>query len=769
MKPSRLARSNQQNNARARTKNQSIFDRRKYRTHKEQNLSKNAMVFSEFYSKKAKKVATGEKHTKRKVSTFKDVKPEFRPKKKSRHGIKNKPFGTDASTFKQKSRPENKPRFHKPSEEALQLSEKLKLFSKNKNLDGALKEYWSKSNDAFRDGHHACIVVDCSARCGNIKEGEKIVEYLRKSHKHVNIETKTALLKGYVHSGEIAKAEKLFVSMCESKAKKDLPNTRSFNTLLRGCLWCAASVDQNDNVTGGVVTCEKAWNLFQDLQKSGSVSSGFDVSSFEYSISLLCQALKTEAAENRIKELKVTFLDESKDPACVPQSVSEALAISYLALARAYAILYQREQANSACNLAIDFANKSRKALLGKDITTSLQHGKRGKNLSTSRTESNVLYREHRLSEIKNEAEAISDILDKSEESPNPRQLCRRLLLRLVVLAGGGTTDDEYVASEKSGTTIQGILVNTAYFNFGLDTALENMGMTLDNSKKTLRKKDCNRILGHVGLQGGVVHDNGIIDFRRIFKAGTGKVKKRSKKARPMVIELGSGFGDWIVKQAMTNPEIDFISVELRADRVGQTFARTAILSSSSSSSLENLCIVGAESGSFLTENVQNESVSTIYINHPEPPTQTFGAEVTNLEAIMDGEKEPAHMLSSRTLVAAANCLTNSPESKIVIVTDNKWYGRLICATLVRIRRKHPNLLHSFDCTKYNYETVETFDEGVTKVSLFQGQPDESIGYSRQEGNGKGVSYFDRLWRTGAGSHAEKRSRFIIVMTKLDK
>lgn len=39
------------------------------------------------------------------------------------------------------------------------------------------------------------------------------------SLKHVNVETKTALLKGYVHSGEISKAENLFVSMCNEKGR----------------------------------------------------------------------------------------------------------------------------------------------------------------------------------------------------------------------------------------------------------------------------------------------------------------------------------------------------------------------------------------------------------------------------------------------------------------------------------------------------------------------------------------------------------------------
>ena len=123
------------------------------------------MVFSDFYSKKAQTKLTKEKKPKRKAPT--NVKDEPVSKKKSKDG-KKKRSGGDVTALKHKARPEKKARFRKPSEDALKLSEKLKEFSRNKNLDGCLKEYWSKLNDSIRDGHHACIVVDCSARCGKI-------------------------------------------------------------------------------------------------------------------------------------------------------------------------------------------------------------------------------------------------------------------------------------------------------------------------------------------------------------------------------------------------------------------------------------------------------------------------------------------------------------------------------------------------------------------------------------------------------------------------
>eukprot|EP00980_Cylindrotheca_fusiformis_P022434 scaffold9294_cov184-Cylindrotheca_fusiformis.AAC.1 len=460
----------------------------------------------------------------------------------------------------------------------------------------------------------------------------------------------------------------------------------------------------------------------------------------------------------------------------ISQSVAESLSASYLALARAYALLAERDKAEIACNSAIDFAKRSKDAL-GKGDSAADDHRKKGKDSSDGRrTESNIVYRRHRLSEIETEAWTIKEIVSKPnlEEASNPRHLARRLLLRLHVLVGGGTTDSESSGRTSpfdgaKGPSIQSRLVNAAYFSYGLDVVLKRMKFAFETEKRSLRKRDCNRILGVVGLQGGIVHDAGELDFRRIFHAGIGKSRsrKRSKKERPIEVELGSGFGDWIVKKAMASPEKNFLAVELRADRVGQTFARTTILSSCSP--IENLCSVGAEGSSFLSENVTNESLSAVYINHPEPPTQTFGAEMGHLETIMNGDDEPAHMVGSRTIIAAALCLTKTSESRLVIVTDNKWYGRLICATLVRVARENSQLLFPVDLSEFNYRTIETFpidSTGNNSIGLFEGQPDENIGYSKEQLSRDGASYFDRLWRSGGGSHAERRSRFIIVMAR---
>jgi pentatricopeptide repeat protein len=52
-----------------------------------------------------------------------------------------------------------------------------------------------------------------------MKEGEKIIEEMKKAGSHINIETCTALLKGYSLAGMIHKADDLFESMCSAKGE----------------------------------------------------------------------------------------------------------------------------------------------------------------------------------------------------------------------------------------------------------------------------------------------------------------------------------------------------------------------------------------------------------------------------------------------------------------------------------------------------------------------------------------------------------------------
>lgn len=180
---------------------------------------------------------------------------------------------------------------------------------------------------------------------------------LKKSGQTVSIETNTSAIKGYVHGGDIPRAYSIFESMCHEKNTTLKPNVRTLNTLLRGCLWTAAIVDTDGRKSGGVVSSESAWNLYKTHGRKIDEQSAprvVDLSSYEYSITLLCQALRMEEAEKRIDEMKEAYHVKTTNHGFAgnSSSVFESLGVAYLGLARGRALLGNKDGAVEAGTLA---------------------------------------------------------------------------------------------------------------------------------------------------------------------------------------------------------------------------------------------------------------------------------------------------------------------------------------------------------------------------------------------------------------------------------
>jgi hypothetical protein len=122
----------------------------------------------------------------------------------------------------------------------------------------------------------------------------------------------------------------------------------------------------SDTLVGGIISAERAWTAYYSLHNSGDASAVFDVSSYEYYITLMCQALQLDDAEAKIAEMKMAFglsKNSEASTASDDQSVTETLAMVYLALGRAYAILGEGSNAVAACKQSLKFAETSRRAL----------------------------------------------------------------------------------------------------------------------------------------------------------------------------------------------------------------------------------------------------------------------------------------------------------------------------------------------------------------------------------------------------------------------
>ena len=282
----------------------------------------------------------------------------------------------------------------KVSQEALSLSSELKELSQKKLMRQALDLYWEPKYEKVRDGFHACIVIDCCARCGDMSEAERIIKEVKRTGRIVNVETKTALIKGYSHNGDMPRAAQIFEQMCQEKNPEQQPNVRTLNTFLRGCLWTAAVVSNKDQIVGGVTSAERTWKLFQNLTEKKDVQTdsdsikSVDISSYEYLISLLCQALRIDDATKRIKELKDAYGISFRKNSFLggDHTVLETLAVSYLGLGRAHALLGHKKDGLEACKFARNAIHKSREML-------ATDHSRGGGYYSVGRVTIHVFHR----------------------------------------------------------------------------------------------------------------------------------------------------------------------------------------------------------------------------------------------------------------------------------------------------------------------------------------------------------------------------------------
>ena len=82
---------------------------------------------------------------------------------------------------------------------------------------------------------------------------------------------------------------------------------------------------------------------------------------------------------------------------------------------------------------------------------------------------------------------------------------------------------------------------------------------------------------------------------------------------KPVFIEYCSGNGAWIIEKAIAHPEINWIAVEMRFDRVRK------IWSKGKNNGLTNLLVVAGEALTFTRNYVAPQSIAGIYVNFPDP------------------------------------------------------------------------------------------------------------------------------------------------------
>jgi tRNA (guanine-N7-)-methyltransferase len=160
----------------------------------------------------------------------------------------------------------------------------------------------------------------------------------------------------------------------------------------------------------------------------------------------------------------------------------------------------------------------------------------------------------------------------------------------------------------------------------------------------------------------------------------------------PLFIEYCSGNGAWIIEKAKRHPDINWIAVEQRFDRVQKIWAN------GKKQQVNNLFIVCGEALTFTTHFVPAQHFDGIYINFPDPWPKG---------------KHAKNRLLQEDFISQLARVSNK-NGKAVIVTDHGIYADSICQTFLQ----HPAWSPAFPPP-----------------------------YFITEWEGYGTSFFESLWR----------------------
>ena len=81
----------------------------------------------------------------------------------------------------------------------------------------------------------------------------------------------------------------------------------------------------------------------------------------------------------------------------------------------------------------------------------------------------------------------------------------------------------------------------------------------------------------------------------------------------PVHIEYCSGNGEWVIDKALNHPELNWIAVEKKFERVCKIYSKAR------NNSLENLFVISGEALTFAREYLPDACLDSVYVNFPDP------------------------------------------------------------------------------------------------------------------------------------------------------
>jgi pentatricopeptide repeat protein len=673
-------------------------------------------------------------------------------------------------------------------------NDEIAKHASRKSLNEALGIFEELRSKKSANSHSYAAILNACVRCGDTTKATELWQDMRRQRLRIDVIPYTTMIKGYCADCNMPSAIKVLEDMNIHRVP---PNIRTMNTLLRGAV-----------MTGEVLIAEQ---LLTQMKVDYQINA--DISSFGYTTSLFCQSLLVDKVLPMIGRLKGEA------------NMSSGMAHMYTSLSHACALLGSWKLLRKSLKSATEsLQSEGSEPSVEEEQGRTILGGKRAwkDTIDESRQESLELYREHKKGEIQQELDIISAFCEKNSKLKHSDHLtevlynCRRVVS--VVLP---TTNDARVDR----AAIVQHIADALKKKFGIEQILKALDpqYTIKTSgdtkvtgstkvsKKNKKKKskdeksveldegnaekiDLDMTDPTVRFVSHYIDENGQIDFKKMFQCkddnGSGDNKKGDNSGenegevreahvgktscKPVKMEICSGAGEWAVSQAAADPEAQWVTLELRHDRVYQTITKSIYAGT------KNMCVMAGDAMRILPHHISDESLDVVCVNHPEPPQQRGGKLSSQSKHLL---MEDFFDQIERTL---------KPNGVFTVVTDNLWYGQMLMKDLaersalrdlagsdssVRLRSMSPAAVSSLGwagqwevCTSSSdidagagvHEDADSPLPSVpdrkiqSEVVLYVGKPGPECGHMTDAS-----SYFDRLWKRG-----NLDERYFIVLRK---
>ena len=631
----------------------------------------------------------------------------------------------------------------------MELNKALSTYARRKELAACRAAFAVGQARKLTDAWSHAILINAHATCGDGKGAEQALSAMRVAGHRPCVMSYTAALKAPCACGDLDAARRLLREMetdfseaavaapqaqppavgakrgrGAAGASSDwVPNVRTANTFIRGCLVAGSASD--------------ATELLARLGVDGLWSAvSPDCSTLEYVGALCAQALRLVEASRLADRL-------AAEP-----SGAHAAARVRVGIARAALLLGKPKR----CVAEVGAAGR----LLLAANQESSSRGEVGGVESRDGGDGHATFREHQQAEALAETRALEELAKDGKASKAAMPL---LLRRVVCLRSGSGSGAAQRPAEGSGlaAAVEGALGELVR-GFGLDEWRTSLNRKADGTGDAMASALRARMGRVLGGDGKAARSAGPLNLDALFaqaETGEGAADGGRTSCR---LELGCGAGEWVAAQAAAAPSARWLALEVRRDRAYATAARLALARRS------NAAVVACDATGFLEEWTRAGQLDALFVNHPEPPRQAKAGEAGGGEGGDGGESgeagERAHMLDSRMLRAAAAAL--HPGGTFTIVTDNQWYAERLYDTLaahnafVRAQYEGGGLPASAKVVRE--AAARKHGQGVQLVCAKPGA------WCRHAAEAS--SYFDRLWQTGISVHSAKHERYVLHVAR---